>query len=63
MIDPLLFHQLAVTAQLHDFPFVKAGDDVRVPDGGESVGDNDGGSTQTHLQADKDTGSRSDWKQ
>lgn len=52
VINPLLFHQLAVTSHFHDFPFVKAGDDICVPDGGESVGDYNGGSTQTHLQAD-----------
>lgn len=50
VIHPLLLHQLAVSAQFHDFPFIEAGNDVCVPDGGQPVGNNDGGSTKSHLQ-------------
>lgn len=56
VIDPLLLHQLAVSAQFHDFSLVKARNDICVPDGGESVGDNDGGSTESHLQANSGEG-------
>lgn len=51
MVDPLFLHQLAVSPLLNDFTFVEASDDVGVPDGGESMGDNDGSSTESHLQA------------
>lgn len=56
VVDPILLHQLAVSAQFHDFTFIEASDDIGVPDGGESVGNNDGGSTESHLQANSDEG-------
>lgn len=56
VVDPILLHQLAVSAQFRDFTFVEASDDIGVPDGGESVGNDDGGSTESHLQANSDEG-------
>lgn len=51
VVDSLLFHQLPVRPQLHDLTVTETADDVCILDGGEAVGDHDGGATHTDLRS------------
>lgn len=51
VVDSLLFHQLFVRPQLHNLTIMETTDDVGILDGGEAVGDHDGGATHTDLRA------------
>ena len=48
-IHALRLHELLVASRLRYLPVLYGGDDVSVPDGRQSMGDDDGGAAETSL--------------